>query len=174
MAVEVTPASDEEEEGESLWQRLLNFLTGNQNSDSGAAQEEEESEMDSDGPAGRGAGVFFKVAVFLLIIAAAVRWSVRAGLKRYRYEQADRNEKLIMRYQEYICKLSRKHRVLREKVNYEQQLLWLASENLWTADEEEIGECTRILERAGFSQTEISEQEFLRVIGHLTNRASHT
>ena len=43
-----------------------------------------------------------------------------------------------------------------------------------TADEEEIGECTRILERAGFSQTEISEQEFLRVIGHLTNRASHT
>ena len=174
VAVEVTPASDEEEEGESLWQRLLNFLTGNQNSDSGAAQEEEESEMDSDGPAGRGAGVFFKVAVFLLIIAAAVRWSVRAGLKRYRYEQADRNEKLIMRYQEYICKLSRKHRVLREKVNYEQQLLWLASENLWTADEEEIGECTRILERAGFSQTEISEQEFLRVIGHLTNRASHT
>ena len=172
VAVEVTPASDEEEGGESLWQRLLNFLTGNQDGASEAAQEEEEAETDSDEQAGRGAGAFFKAAVLLLIIAAIVRWSVKAGLKRYRYEQADRNEKLIIRYQEYIRKLSRKRRTLREKVNYEQQLMWLVSENFWTADEEEIGECTRILERAGFSQTEISEQEFLRVLGHLTNRTS--
>lgn len=172
VVVEVTPASDEEESGESLWQRLLNFLTGNQDGASEAAQEEDEEETDSDGQAGRGAGGFFKAAILMLIVAVVVRWSVRAGLKRYRYEQADKNEKLIISYQEYIQRLSRKHRELREKINYEQQLLWLVSGNFWTADEKEIEECTRILERAGFSQAEISEQEFLRVMGHLTNRKS--
>lgn len=175
VAVEVTPASDEEESGESLWQRLLNFLTGNQEDASENEQEAEEEETDTGGQTGRGAGLFLKAAVLLFMIAAVVRLSVVAGLKRYRYERADRNEKLIMRYQESIRKLSRRRRELREKVNYEQQLLWLASENFWPADEEEIEICIRILERAGFSQTEISEREFLRVMGHLTNsnRAVH-
>lgn len=175
VVVEVTPASDEEESGESLWQRLLNFLTGNQDGASETEQEAEEEETGTDGQAGRGAGLFLKAAVLVFMIAAVVRLSVVAGLKRYRYKRADRNEKLIMRYQEYIRKLSRRHRELQEKVNYGQQLLWLVSEKFWTADEEEAEECIRILERAGFSQTEISEQEFLRVMEHLTNsnRAVH-
>lgn len=175
VVVEVTPASDKEESGESLWQRLLNFLTGNQEDASETEQEVEEEETGTDGQAGRGAGLFLKAAVLLFMIAVVVRLTVAAGFKSYRYKRADRNEKLIMRYQEYIRKLSRKRRELREKINYEQQLLWLASENFWMADEEELEECTRILERAGFSQTEISEQEFLRVMEHLTNsnRAVH-
>ena len=53
-------------------------------------------------------------------------------------------------------------------VNYEQQLMWLAGKGIWVADEEEVKECIRILERAGFSRTEVSEQEFERVAGHMT------
>ncbi|MDE5934123.1 MAG: hypothetical protein K2H40_16795, partial [Lachnospiraceae bacterium] len=174
VVVEVTPASDEEETGESLWQRLLNFLTGNQDGASEEAQADEEgAETDSDKETGQRAGLFFKAIVFWFLAAVVVRWSVREGSRRRRYQQADRNEKLIMRYQEYIRRVSGKNRELREKVNYEQQLLWLVSEGFWTADEKEMKECTRILDWAGFSQTEISEQEFLRVMEHLEN-PSHT
>lgn len=167
VAVDVTPASDEEEGGESLWQRLLNFLTGNQDAASEAVQEAAEEDGGGDGQAGRRAGFLIKAAVFLFIAAGAVYWSVREGRRRHRYKQADRNDKLIIQYQEYMRRLSRKHRELREKVNYEQQLLWLVSGNFWTADEKEIRECIRILEQAGFSRTEISERDFLRVMGHL-------
>lgn len=171
VAVEVTPVSEEEESGGSLWQRLLDFLTGNQEDAQEAAEEEETQGGEGlGGQTERRTGMFLKAAAGLLLLAAAGRRFCRIGLKRCRYRLADRNEKLIMRYQEYISKIARRQRGLTEKVNHSEQISWLAERGFWTADEEECRSCVTILEKAGFSQTEISEQEFLCVMKHLTNR----
>lgn len=169
QVVEVTPASNEEEEtGESLWQRLLDFLGGNQDEVSeevsdeggqtGIALDEETRQL-------LGRAVWLLAGAFVVVFAG--RRIVRRILRNYRYQKADRNEKLIMRYQEYLRRISRKNRELTQMVNYEEQLGWLLEQGFWEADKEELSECIRILERAGFSRTEIDEAEFAQVIRHL-------
>lgn len=171
ITVEVTPASDEEEGGESLWQRLLNFLTGGQDAALEEQQNEEaQEEEDVSGQTENRTRMIFVILAVLIFFAVIGQWGVRAWRKRQRYQRADRNEKLIIRYQEYINKIARRQRELTEKVNHEEQLQWLAGNGFWKADGEELRECIRILERAGFSQAEISEQEFLHIMEHLENR----
>ncbi|MDE7232979.1 MAG: transglutaminase-like domain-containing protein [Lachnospiraceae bacterium] len=169
QVVEVTPASDEEEEtGESLWQRLLDFLGGNQ--DGAAEQASDEGgqtgiALDEETRQLLGRVLCLLAGLFAALFAG--RRIVFRLLRDYRYRKADRNEKLIMRYQEYIRKISRKKRELTRKVNYQEQLGWLLDQGFWEADEKELSECIRILEQAGFSQTEIDEAEFAQVIRHL-------
>lgn len=171
VAVEVTPASEEEESGGSLWQRLIDFLTGGQGGEQEAVQEEAARETDGfAGQTGRRMGTVLQIAAALFLLAAAGRWFYGIRAKKRRYLQAGRNEKLIIRYQEYINKIARRQRELTEKVNHAEQLCWLAEKGFWTADEEELRSCIAILEKAGFSRTEISEGEFHRVMGHITNR----
>ncbi|MBD5508422.1 MAG: transglutaminase domain-containing protein [Lachnospiraceae bacterium] len=169
QVVEVTPTSDEEEEaGESLWQRLLDFLGGNQD-------EASEEASDEDGQTGialdeemrqlLGRVIWLLAGTFAALFAG--RRIVLRMVRNYRYRKADRNEKLIMRYQAYLRKIGRKNRALTEMVNYEEQIGWLSDQGFWEADEEERDECIRILERAGFSRTEIEEAEFAQVIRHL-------
>lgn len=52
-------------------------------------------------------------------------------------------------------------------VNYQEQLAWLAAHGFWTDVHQEIMECIRILEKAGFSGTEISEEEFKTVMENM-------
>ena len=169
QVVEVTPASGgEEETDESLWQRLLDFLGGN---DDGAAEEASDD--------GGQTGIAFdeetrqllgRTLCLLAGVAAALvagRQIVLRMIRNYRYQKADRNEKLIMRYQEYIRKIGRKNRELTKMVNYEEQIGWLLDQGFWEADEKELSESIRILERAGFSRTKIDEAEFAQVVRYL-------
>ena len=169
QVVEVTPASDEEEEtGESVWQRLLDFLGGNQDEAAEEAADEGEQTgitLDEETRQLLGRVIWLLVGAFAALFVG--RQIVIRLVRNYRYRKADRNEKLIMRYQEYLRKISRRNRRLTEKVNYEEQLDWLLDQGFWEADEKEMSECIRILERAGFSQAEIDEAEFARVIRHL-------
>lgn len=168
VTVEVTPASEEEESGESLWQRLIQFLTGNQGEEAEEAQDEAEQEGDGpDGGTGRRIGNALWLAAALLLPVAAGRWIWGILSKRRRYLRANRNEKLVIRYQEYIHKIARRQRELTQKVNHAEQVCWLAEKGFWTGDGEELQSCITILEKAGFSRTEISEEEFQRVMGHL-------
>lgn len=162
QAVEVTPAADDEEEGaESIWQRLLRFLTGDRDS----VQEEEQLEEAQEETAftqetGKMAGRLLIIALIALIMMPIGRRLIGKMAKMRRYRLADRNGKLIMRYQEYIRGMTRKRRELAGMVNYEQQVRWLAAEQYWMADEKAVLECIRILEQAGFSPREISEKEY--------------
>lgn len=166
LAVEVTPASDEEEEGEeSLWQRLLDFLGGSQNAETKEAQNEsEETGIALNKETRRLLGRAFWILAGALAFAFAGQRLMKRLIRRYRYRQADWNEKLIMRYQEYIRRIGRKNQELLQKTNYKEQLEWLGENGFQETDAEELSECIRILERAGFSRTEISEREFERVV----------
>ncbi len=171
LTVEVTPASEEEENEESLWQRLLRFLTGDQENNAAEDEAETAEEEETDGEkAGRVTGWFIRAAVIVIAMVLVGRQAVIRWRKAAQYRRADRNEKLILLYRDYIAGITRKQNGLTGRVNYEEQICWLVREGFWTADEEERRSCTAILEKAGFSQTEVSIQEFQRVAGHLKNR----
>lgn len=166
--VEVTPSSTEEEAGESLWQRLMNFLTGNQNDET-----EDEEEVDNTGGNGldeqtrQASEAALGILLLLLIAVLLGRYLTNKVRKFYRYSHANRSDKLILRYMEYIRKISKKNKGLTRMVNYQEQLAWLAAHGFWTDTHQEIMECIRILERAGFSEREISEEEFKTVMRNM-------
>lgn len=167
--VEMTPSSTEDEAGrESLWQRLMNFLTGNQEDDTQEEDEEEAAGGNGFDEQTRQASEAALGILFLLLIAVFLgRYLTKKVRKLYRYSHANRSDKLILRYLEYIHKIAKKNKGLTMMVNYREQLAWLASHGFWTDDHQEIMECIRILEKAGFSGTEISEEEFKAVKGNM-------
>ncbi|MCH5249118.1 MAG: hypothetical protein J1E98_04275 [Lachnospiraceae bacterium] len=164
IVAEVTPYSYEDEEGESLWQRLMDFLTGGQDSES----EYEEAEDDQntailDEETRRLYARILSVAAILFIIILICRPIVKKIKAVSDYRNSDRNGKLVILYQNYIRKIAGKNKELTKMVNYEEQISWLIYKGFIKADENEAAECVRILEKAGFSQYEVSEEEFNRM-----------
>jgi hypothetical protein len=85
----------------------------------------------------------------------------------YRYHRANRNEQLIIRYQQYIRRVGQRNRQIRRQFNYRMQLDWLEEHGYLTFDEGEKREWVRILEQAGFSHTLISEEEEQMILNRL-------
>lgn len=168
VVAEVTPASYEEEPGESLWQRLMDFLTGGQDSES----DEEES---GDGENGttldeQTRQLYVRVLLALAVLPIVIvigRVLVKRIMQLLNYRGSDRSGKLIIRYQGYIRRVAKKDNELTEMVNYEEQIAWLVYKGYWKADRSEAAACVEILEKAGFSGVEISEEEFVRVMRHI-------
>ncbi|MCH5256971.1 MAG: transglutaminase domain-containing protein [Lachnospiraceae bacterium] len=165
IVAEVTPYSYEDEEGESLWQRLMDFLTGGQVSE--LEDEEADSEQNTaildEQTRKLYARVLSAVAVLFIVILIC-RPIVKKVKAVSDYRNADKNGKLIILYQNYIRKKASKNKELTKMVNYEEQIAWLIYKGFWKADENEAAEYVRILEKAGFSQDEVSEEEFNRVV----------
>lgn len=170
QVVEITPASDEEESSDSsIWRRLMNFFNGGQGNQAAQDTGEEENKAAIDESTRQVSGRAALVVAVLFVLAIVGQWSVRRAMKWYRYCRAGRNEKLIMRYQSYIHRLSRRQKELAGLVNYRQQLQWLKEKNFWKMGREEQEACASILERAGFSDQEISEREFDHIVKKLRN-----
>ena len=167
IVAEVTPVSYEEEPGESLWQRLMDFLTGGQDSGS---EEETEYEQDTAGLDEQTRELYVLVLWIITALFIAILIGRPIGKKvifLYNYRNSDRNGKLIIRYQNYIRKIARKDNELTNMVNYEEQITWLIYKGFWKADEKEAAECVQILEKAGFSKTGVSYEEYERILRHL-------
>ena len=164
IVAEVTPISYEEEPGESLWQRLMDFLTGGQDSESEEATEDEQDTAGLDEQTRQLYAQILWVFAIVLIVVLICRPIVKKVISLYTYHNSDRNGKLIIRYQDYIRKVSRKDNELTNMVNYEEQIAWLIYKGFWKADGEKAAECVKILEKAGFSQTEVSEEEFEKIL----------
>ena len=161
----MTPVSYEEEPGESLWQRLMDFLTDGQNSET--QEDENTDEQEDTGLDEQTRQLYVRVLSFiavLFIIVLICRPLVKKLVLIHKYHNSDRNGRLIMRYQNYISRIVKKNKELTKKVNYEEQVGWLVNNGLWKIDKTEAGECVKILEKAGFSHTEVSEEEFNKVV----------
>lgn len=168
IVAEVTPMSYEDEEGESLWQRLMNFLTGTDNSES--EEETDEEEQDEAVLDEQTRQVYVRILLFvvvLVMVALICRPLIKKAVLLYKYHNSDRNVRLIMRYQNYLGRIMRKNKELTNMVNYEEQVRWLLCEGFWKADRNEAADCVKILEKAGFSAAMISEEEFERVVRHM-------
>lgn len=165
IVAEVTPVSYEEEPGESLWQRLVDFLTGGQDSDT--QDDENADEQEDTGLDEQTRQLYIRVlclVAVLIIVVLICRPLVKKLILMHKYRNSDRNGRLVIRYQNYISRIVKKNKELTKKVNYEEQVNWLVDNGLWKIDAKEAKECVKILEKAGFSQTEVSEVEFGRVV----------
>lgn len=157
--VEVTPASDEDESVDNnLWQRLMRFLGGGRQSgvDEGAQDGGDAVVDDTTTQVSRDAA---GLVLLLLLSAVAGQWLVRRLIAGRRYRLSSRNDKLVIRYQEFMRRMRRRYPVLRERTNYEEQFQWLTECGLWEMSDGERDHCLSVMNRAGFSQREISQEE---------------
>ncbi len=168
--VEVTPASDEEEPTEnSLWQRLRRLLGGGQ-------QDNEAQDAGGDGDEAVVDDTTTQVSrdaagLVLILLFAAVfgQWLVRRLAAERRYRLSSRNDKLVIRYQEFMKRMGRRHPMLRERTNYEEQIQWLAECGGWEVSDREREQCISVLNRAGFSRQEISQEELESMLSIFKN-----
>ncbi|MCM1049416.1 MAG: transglutaminase-like domain-containing protein [Clostridiales bacterium] len=170
IVADVTPFSYEEEPGESLWDRLVNFLASGQDSD---IQDDEDTDAEEDTVIDEQTRllyirIFCLIATFIIIVLIC-RPLAKKLVFIYHYRNSDINGRLVMRYQNYIRKTARKNKELAKMLNYEEQINWLADNGLWKMDAKEAADCVKILEKAGFSQNEISETEFDKIVSFCRN-----
>lgn len=163
MVAEVTPASSEEESGNDFWSMFLRLLGGGSQDNAGQSEKTEQTGAVFDEQTRE---VSRKTAVVLIVVFVVVvtgQWGVRKGMYALKYHRAGLNERLIMDYQRYLRKVGKKKKEVRGQMNYRMQIHWLCRQGLVSMDEQEERECVRILEQAGFSDREISREEFMYV-----------
>ncbi len=159
QVVEVTPPSSEtSDSGLSMIQRLARLL-GNAQGDNNAIQ----NAADGGGTgltegAGRMAGITMAVFFAVVLLAFLVFRLVIYWIKRHQYRCAAVNDQIIMDYQAFIRSF-KKNPDFSSLVNYRDQAEWFVRHGYWQISADERQRLTDILERAGFSDREISRDE---------------
>lgn len=116
----------------------------------------------------QGAGKALIVCFFILLGAGAVMALIHYGRAAVRYQKADRSDRLILQYQRYLDRRKRKDRELASCLNYEEQIRYLERTGaLQFSSDEERERILDILNRAGFSDREISQEEYEEAAGKL-------
>jgi hypothetical protein len=166
IVADVTPASQEEESDNGFWQRLLNFLGGNDQGEEDASNTQEAKEDTSTIKAVEvsrrvGVGILFLGAFLFTIII--VKWSVKAGVSFRCYLAAGYNDRLVMEYHRYLERVSGREKELRQKRNYKQQIRWLMEHGYWDSTQIDIEQAISLMEQAGFSNRQLTRQEYFQV-----------
>lgn len=148
ISVELTPpSSDIENDSSTLWDRFLRLLSPQNISD----DETDESKSNNIDTAKIRRNLIILIS---LIFITAVAWQIYMIAAWYvRYNKADTNTKLIILYHQFIKRASKK-KDLSKAHNYREQINELAEDD---SDNEKL---IIILEKAGFSNRQISAAEF--------------
>lgn len=166
--VEVTPyATTVEEEAEDFWNMFADMMD-----DSGETGNDIVNDAFGDGDT---INKLIKNAVYVIGILLALGLVILLGARAWGwihfliiFARADLNDKLIYKYQRMLRKLKKRNKEFREKVNYRQQIGYLAElrqEKLAAEDIEKSREkVIAILEQAGFSQEMISNEDYEFVV----------
>ncbi|MBR1442816.1 MAG: transglutaminase domain-containing protein [Firmicutes bacterium] len=159
QAVEVTPFSDKDySQTEGLWSRFLRMLT------SGATQltENDSSPVDTSDYSETGLFSAKMITIIFSVIFIVVILYILAIriLQQRKYNQSTINDKLIINYSNFINKKIRKLSDLTAKTNYSSQLSYLSDMGILNISDEEKNRFYDILTRAGFSDKDISSDEF--------------
>ena len=162
QVADVTPSTGEEPEDNGLWQRILHFLGGGRNSSGN------DSKNGNGGQSDNGAAEQVKKTTGYLsagMVVAVFVWFFIWKFRRYavwwiRFRKSSRNDRLIMEYQRYLGKVSQKQDSLKKYKNYKDQLNWLNNHGYWCSDVVRLEKAVSILERAGFSNVEVTSEEY--------------
>ncbi len=86
---------------------------------------------------------------------------VRSLVNRSRYRKANINDRLIIDYARLFRKRCKRHNLLRDKVNYNEQIIYMYKQHLFrmSVDENVVCNVVDILHRAGFSKELISYED---------------
>lgn len=164
QVVEVTPASTELEiaGNMSMWQRLVQLF--------GASPDDAIQTPTDD----TGSGTFFsrqtqqmaKSTIFILLGAFAIGFGgiflFRFFKARYAYAHAGINDRIILDYQSFLHRREKNPDFIR-KENYRKQLEWMYSQGMLPVGQMDIENYIRILEKAGFSEKEVSAEEVRKI-----------
>lgn len=158
--VDITPPSGVEEPGSNLWEMFVRFLGSGFDSEGASTERTVESETGKQIKQTTQISIGVIGLILVLIILVLVGRQLLLALVRYhRYYHSGRNDRLILRYQKYVRKMGHKKPDLFQKKNYAEQLGFLLDHDMIELSEEEKQKAVRILEHAGFSQAEITEEE---------------
>lgn len=168
--VEVTPyATIQEEEAEDFWSMFEDMMD-----DTGGGQNVAiQNAFDDGGLVNKAIKNILKGLGILLFVVLVVLLSIKLGdWIRFLiiFSKADINDKLIYKYQRICRKYRKKDKIFRDKINYRQQVDYLQE-----LKKDENNEAVRIpqdqiigiLERAGFSEEIISNEEYQLAINWL-------
>lgn len=161
---DITPASDEEEPGQGLWGVFRRFLSNGM----GGAAGQESGQTDA-GTAGSVAETMENVVQMLLKILAVILLSVlllfimrilfRESIRFIGNRKKDRNDLLIDYYQRHVRKIGHKIEGFDALQNYEDQITAIVEQGKLVLPQQDRQKLITVLEKAGFSPIEISEQE---------------
>ncbi len=167
--IEVTPSSGEEEPESDFWNLFLRlFGNGEDTANVDANGEEKGVVFDEDTKEVSRNAAFWVAAMILTVVIG--QWLTKAGVEQWKYKRANRNEKLILQYQRYLQRQYKKHQIKEELINYRQQIQWLCKECGFELEDHEKKEFVQILEQAGFSSEEISEEQLLLALKWIRRR----
>lgn len=178
--VEFTPyRTDAEEDRMSIWDMFTRlFQTGEGAGLTGTNAAEQHT------AAGRtetmGASAHRLVFCLILLLLLIPVWIlVKKGLRMYHYHKADRSEKLLMKYHDMlrsvrmqdqamsgsgisfaVSKNYRHRQELYRLKSFEEQIAWLDAHGTLSAHSSSAGELLLTLNKAAFSDKEISAEEF--------------
>lgn len=167
--VEMTPSSTQDEDVTDFWEEFSELM-GDDDEDGDAIQENTNAFTISDTLVrnillGIG-GVFALVAVWFF-----GRKGVSRIMFAVRFARANDSDKLILKYHALLQRYRKKDAAFRECYNYEEQLDYLighmTDEQTKAEMEKQKIQLVDILQRAGFSEQVISEEEYNEVVSAL-------
>ncbi len=106
--------------------------------------------------------------VALAVLAVAMRFGFKGIIYIIKYSRATINDKLIIKYSIYYKKLCKRDKEMSTKLNYKEQMEYLADKFIISKEEKE--KIIAILEKAGFSNTAIQNSDYDFVVDWI---ASH-
>lgn len=189
--VEVTPyRTDTEEDRTSIWDMFARLFQTEEDIEDVDAGTQDGGTGNAILDAIQSSAPRIVFAFIILLMIVPVWLAVRKGVALYHYKHADRSEKLLILYRRMIHRVSRgRHRQNEYSVpdgqtiqleltipvkcvasmkNFEEQVAWLAENNILTQDEAQLSYLIRTLNEAAFSQREITAEalaETCKIIG---------
>lgn len=169
VPVDVTPASYEEEEVEDFWTLFADYMDDSSNGNTG-------DNLD---------GINFKISAKILrtifmVVAALIaivfviffgRYGVTYIIQRVKIARAPINDKLIYRYNSFRKTFGRKNKAFAKLYNYREQIQFIERSRINDETTKENYEPSKaaedivdILQKAAFSNSEITEAELEQVI----------
>lgn len=160
--VDVTPAG-EVEETEDFWTAFEDFTDGS-GDDSDSLSSDGIANMISDSLIKR-IGIAILAAFVALLLLFAGRQLVAQIVFVISFHRANQNDRLIMRYSRLRAKRAKRDKKFAQCMNYREQIIYLtdkrAKNTVIDADEREY--MIAVLEQAGFSNRQISIEDYQRV-----------
>jgi hypothetical protein len=167
QVADVTPSSGEEESDNGFWQRLLSFLGGSAQTDGSGDSGQDAAQKDSGNSVvlsgGKRIGTGILILGAFLFTIFIVKYFFTKGICVWEYAHAGYNDRLVTDYQRHLERVSRREEALRQKCNYRQQIQWMAGHGYWDSTELALSQAITWMEQAGFSNRELTEEEFQRM-----------
>lgn len=163
IPVELTPPSSDIEMSESsFWENFMRIL--NPSNDATEGDDDNSDDLTFDGKKIRATIIVLFFAGCVALIILFIR---KVVIYMYKYLSADINTRLIMVYRNFIHRNIKRYDKLADNPNYREEINYIFCE---TVADNEREKCISILEKAGFSNSLISLDDFKYVSAFLKKK----